>query len=332
MRGAVFYGKGDLRVEEMPRPRAEAGEVLVRLSVCGCCHTDLAILEGAYPLQTVPGAIGHEYAGTVVDVGEGVASLAVGDHVTALPLASCGHCYLCRRGREHLCLNPAERRGGYVEYAALPERQAYKLPTGVSDLAGSMAEPLAVCLHAVEQAGVSFGDTVVVIGAGPIGLTTVQATRLAGAGTIILSEPNEFRRDLGRQFGATVLVDPRHQSLAEIVRELTEGVGADSVLETVGLVPTIEEGPRLLRKGGTMVVVGVSSREAVARYNPFDLFYRELAIKGTMGSGRQMARAVSLLASLQPERLFTHDYPLEQVRQAIEHRRSGEGLKSYVSL
>ena len=87
MRGAVFYGKGDLRVEEMPRPQVVAGEVLVRISVCGCCHTDLAILEGAYPLRDVPGAIGHEYAGTVIEVGEGVTSLAVGDHVTALPLA-----------------------------------------------------------------------------------------------------------------------------------------------------------------------------------------------------------------------------------------------------
>lgn len=195
-----------------------------------------------------------------------------------------------------------------------------------------MVEPLSVCLHAVEQAGVAFGDTVVVIGGGPIGLTVVQAARLAGARAVILSEPNDYRRGLGQQRGATTLVDPRCQSLADVVLEATSSVGADSVLETVGLVPTLEECPRLLRKAGTAVIVGVSARDAVARYNPFDVFYRELAIKGTMGSGRQMARAVSLLPYLELDGLFSHGFALSEVRRAIEHRRSGEGLKSYVRL
>ncbi|MCL5110782.1 MAG: alcohol dehydrogenase catalytic domain-containing protein [Chloroflexi bacterium] len=332
MRGAVFYGKNDLRVEDMPLPQPVAGEVLIKIQVCGACHTDLAILEGAYPVRSLPITIGHEYAGTVVEVGEGVSSVRSGDNVTVLVAAGCGHCYLCRRGLEHLCPNPAPRRGGYMEYAAVPERQVYKLPQGVSALAGSMSEPVGVCLHAVERARLSPGDTVVVIGAGPIGLTVLQVARLAGAKTVILSEPNDYRRELGRKLGAALVVDPRREGLAAAVAEATEGVGADSVLETVGLVPTLEECPRLVRKGGTAVIVGVSAQEATARYNPFDLFYREVAIAGTIGVGQQMARAVSLLPELEMEGLFSHGFELADVRRAIEHRRGGEGLKSYVRL
>jgi threonine dehydrogenase-like Zn-dependent dehydrogenase len=332
MRVAVFYGKHDLRVEDMPLPRPAAGEVLIRIEVCGACHTDLAILEGAYPVRSLPTPIGHEYAGTVVELGEGVSNSRTGDRVTVLVAAGCGRCYLCRRGLEHLCATPLARRGGYMEFAAVPERQVYRLPTGVSALAGSMSEPLGVCLHAVERARVAPGDTVVVVGAGPIGLTVVQVARLAGAKTVVLSEPNESRRELGGKLGATLLVDPRRESLAEAVADVTEGVGADSVLETVGLVPTLEESPRLVRRGGTAVIVGVSAQDAVARYNPFDLFYREVAVAGTIGVGRQMARAVSLLPQLPMEGLFSHGFELADVRQAIEHRRSGEGLKSYVRL
>ena len=195
-----------------------------------------------------------------------------------------------------------------------------------------MVENVNTCVHAVDQAELSPGDTVAVVGGGPIGLTLVQVARIAGASLVLLSEPNELRRELGRELGADTVVDPTDEDPGEIVRQMTGDLGADIVFEAVGLPQTVEQSLHLVRRGGTVVLVGVCTPEATATFSPFDLFWREITLRGALGPGLSFERAVRLLPKLSVEKLLTHEFDLNHIHQAISHRRTGQGIKSFVRL
>ena len=332
MRCAAFYGKGDLRVEEWPTPCLGPFEALIKVSVCGFCHGDLLILDGSFPVPPPPFVLGHEYSGIVVELGQQTSTLQVGDHVAILPVENCGHCSLCRRGLHHLCVNRRGIHGGFAEYASVHERLCYRLPEGTSDLAGSMVENVNTSVHAVDQANLSPGDQVVVVGGGPIGLTLIQVLRLAGASRIIVSEPNKLRRDLALELGADVAVDPANEELERAVNQSTGSIGADIAFEVVGSAKTVEQCVHLVRRGGTVVLVGVSVPDVMAKLSPFELLWREITLRGAIGPGLSFERSVRLLPALSLERLMSDEFQLEDIHRALDHRRIGVGLKAFVRL
>ena len=203
MKASRFLGNKTFAVTDLPTPHAGPGELVLRNQVCGVCGTDVHIYHGEPGSADVnpPVVLGHEYSGEVVEVGEGVTGFAVGDHVTVDPNIYCGHCAYCQNGKKQLCPSMeavgVTRDGGFAQYSRIPASQAFKLEPTVPWEAAAMAEPLACCLHGIDLAGIQVGDKVCVVGGGAIGLLMVQLAKLSGASQIVLSEPNEKRRQVG---------------------------------------------------------------------------------------------------------------------------------------
>jgi len=328
----VLHGKGDLRAEERPIPTPGPGEALIKIAGCGICHTDLAMIDGDWPfLPKLPKVIGHEYAGTVTRLGAGTTGVAVGDRVAVLQVRPCGLCPPCRRGTPWLCLSPRRlESGGYAEYAALPEQCLFRVPANVSDEQAMTAEPFSVAVHSLDLAAFKPGETAVVVGGGAIGLGIVALLRHAGAGKIVVSEPDPQRREVASEFGADVALDPFACDLEQEVKARTDGMGIDAAFEAVGSAKTFEACLALVRAEGTVVVAGVAKPAAQARINPFDVFARQLTIRGSYGTWRTLQRAIDLLPEVRPERVLTHCFPLRELPRAMELRRQQIGIKAYV--
>ena len=221
MKASRFLGNKTFAVTDLPTPHAGPGELVLRNQVCGVCGTDVHIYHGEPGSADVnpPVVLGHEYSGEVVEVGEGVTGFAVGDHVTVDPNIYCGHCAYCQNGKKQLCPSMeaigVTRDGGFAQYSRIPASQAFKLEPTVPWEAAAMAEPLACCLHGIDLAGIQVGDKVCVVGGGAIGLLMVQLAKLSGASQIVLSEPNEKRRQVGLQLGANAAIDPTRPDAQE---------------------------------------------------------------------------------------------------------------------
>jgi 2-desacetyl-2-hydroxyethyl bacteriochlorophyllide A dehydrogenase len=314
-------GAGVSLVERELRSPGE-GELLVTVEASGLCGTDLHIAAGEYPFATGNVVLGHEYAGLVADVGPGVSQWAVGDRVVIDPNIPCRQCRACHRGETHLCANPAclgvTRDGGLASSSIVPATQAYRIPDGLSTLAASLTEPLACALHAVDRAELRPGDTAAVIGAGPIGLLCTSLLRAAGATRVLVSEPRDARRAAITTFGGEPVLPG----------DLPEGE-ADVVLECVGLPVTLAAAVPAARTGGTIVWVGVAAPDATVAVTPYDIFRRELTIRGTYTNPFTMDRSLALLASgaIPWEALITHRLPLDRFDEAWTAHRTGASLK-----
>jgi len=328
MKKAVIYGIGDLRITEMEIPRVTPGKVLIRISFCSVCGSDLHILEGHFPVP-FPYFPGHECSGIVAEVGEGVNMFKKGDRVVWVPMANpCGKCVFCRMGKDNFC--PNRRRadlGGFAEYALMEERQIYILPDGVPLDQGSLMEPLSVALHAGDLAEIQTGDRVLIIGGGAIGLLVLQVVRMSGARTVLLSEPDEQRRKLAKQLGAHIIIDPRTENLAQVVQAHTDGMGVDVVLEAAGVVEACEQSVELVRRGGRVIFVGVVPQGRKISLTHFDIFFKELVIKGVNINFHIYQRAVNLLPTFNLNPLLTHTFDLERLPEALETFKRRGGIK-----
>jgi threonine dehydrogenase-like Zn-dependent dehydrogenase len=259
MRAAVFQGVGNgLAVEERPVPVPDPRHVVIKVGSCGVCGTDLHFTDGHGLLQMPPGTVlGHEFAGEVVDVGPGIESLAVGDHITALAIASCGRCANCKAGDPQWCCGDPKLFGGagaYAQYATVAEPQAVKLPPGLSWSDGALVEPLAVGLHAAHLAHLPPGSDVLVIGAGPIALSTVYWARRMGAGRIVVQARSRRRERYALDLGATEFIVSGDNPVAEAVEALH--CPPSLVFEAAGVPGTIEQSMQVVQPRGTVVVLG----------------------------------------------------------------------------
>jgi (R,R)-butanediol dehydrogenase / meso-butanediol dehydrogenase / diacetyl reductase len=265
MKGAVYYGPRDIRLEDLPTPEAGPGELLIEVARNGLCGSDLHTYLGASKggaSMHVPGVVlGHEFSGIVREVGTGVTDIAVGAAVAIAPIEWCGSCYACSHSWPQMCrklgLYGGYRlplHGGLAEYAVVSRRSAFTVPVGLGVVEAALAEPMAVAVHAVRRAPTTLGTTVLVLGAGPIGLGVLQAVRAAGATTIIVSEPSLARRDAARRLGASVVIDPTIENLRHVVRDLVRD-GVDLVFETTAKDSALSQGLQALRPRGTLVSV-----------------------------------------------------------------------------
>jgi len=267
----LVTGKGRLELIEMPTPTPAAGKAVVEIAYCGICGTDVHAYQSGEPYN--PAICGHEWTGHVSAVGAGVAHVREGDRVAVGIAAACGACASCRRGDAAHCdtafmgaigVGPlAAAHGGFAAAIAIDASRIYPVLPKLSDVEAAMLEPATVAVHAVRRTDIRLGDSVVVLGAGPIGLLVLQAARAAGAGCVILVEPEPRRRALGAAVGADAVLDPRAEAdLPGKVNALVGASGADVVFECAGIPATIDQSVALVRRGGVVSLVGVPSRPA----------------------------------------------------------------------
>lgn len=337
MKASRFLGNKTFAVTDLPTPHAGPGELVLRNQVCGVCGTDVHIYHGEPGSADVnpPVVLGHEYSGEVVEVGEGVTGFAVGDHVTVDPNIYCGHCAYCQNGKKQLCPSMeaigVTRDGGFAQYSRIPASQAFKLEPTVPWEAAAMAEPLACCLHGIDLAGIQVGDKVCVVGGGAIGLLMVQLAKLSGASQIVLSEPNEKRRQVGLQLGANAPIDPTRPDAQEAFAQVLGG-GANVVIECVGNVPAVKSAFQFAGKGATVLLFSVPKVDATFDLPLFDVYKKELTIKGSFVNPDTHARAVALINSgkVDFDPIITHRFTLDQLPEAIAMQMSDASIKVVV--
>jgi L-iditol 2-dehydrogenase len=328
MKAAVFHGKFDVKVEEVPKPELKPDEVLIKVEACGVCGTDLHIYEGAEgAAKTVPPTIlGHEFSGTVCEVGSDVKSIKVGQRVCVDPNDMCGKCYYCRNGQAHFCENMigygTTVNGGFAEYCAVREKQVYVLPEHLSFEEGAMAEPVACCLHGLDLAGVKPGHTVMLFGGGPIGLIMLQLVKISGAARIILVEPIAEKRELGIKLGADIAIDPFNESIDSVLKSNSiENI--DVTIECVGLKSTMLDAIKYTGRGGTAMLFGLTEPNCEIPLKPFDVFKREITIKASFINPYTQKRAVDLLSTyrIDVSSLISDVVSIDNINEVFETKK-----------
>lgn len=320
MNAAVFYQAHRLLVENLPMPEPEDDQVVLRVMACGVCGTDVHIYEGDEGAAQTPAGttLGHEFAGVVTAVGRSVSGFRPGDRVCVDPNKLCGSCDYCRSGMGHFCEHMTgigtTVHGGFAEYCAVPQSQAYHIPDWVTFQQAAMTEPVACCLHGVDLCEISCGDTVMVLGGGMIGLIMVQLARLSGAGRVILSEPVESKRALGKQLGADLCLDPSAGDLpAQLQREGVGRVGV--VIECAGRTETVTQALDCAGNKATVMLFGLTKPSDQVAVQPFQLFKKELTLKTSYINPYTQKRALDLIGSgrLDVSSMVCQTAPLDQL-------------------
>jgi len=334
MLGAVYRSKGVLEVVETEEPSVRSPEdVMVRVKACGVCGTDLKMLAGEYEGTEPPVILGHEFSGEVAGLGKSVRGLSLGDRVVVDPNLTCGVCFYCRNSQENLCIRMStagmNRNGGMAEYCLVDARTVYKIPLTMEFETAAFAEPLACVLNGVARARVKPGESVGVIGMGPIGLLFARALQRAGAANVIGFEVSEKRADRARRLGVSTVVDPSNESWQREVRSLTEGRGLDAAVDTAALPAATKTALESVRRGGRVVIFGIPPHGATLEIETELLVKSELELCGSFIDRHTFPRAIELLSSRSVEvgSLLTHLFPLRNAQAAFGVVRGGTGLK-----
>jgi 2-desacetyl-2-hydroxyethyl bacteriochlorophyllide A dehydrogenase len=330
MQAMVLEATGRLAREEVARPPARAGEVLVRVTHTGICGTDLKIYNGSIPVNC-PLVMGHEVAGEVVEsAAESAAGgLARGDRVIVDPVLFCGNCFHCRRGQTNLCsdgkLIGRDSDGGFAEYAAVPATHAFRLPASIDLRTAPLVQVATTCLHAQRSTPLFAGESVVVLGLGVSGQLHVQIAKGRGAGLVIGVSRGAFKREMACSLGADLAIESGPGALAKVL-EATEGRGADVVIESTGVMPAVAEAIRMARFGGQVLLFGIMSAGVLSANQgalPFyDLYFKEL----TLHNGRA-AKAEDF-----PDMLRLVDRGAVRLEPLVTHRMSLGELESAIGL
>lgn len=345
MKAAVFLGPGNIEVREVPEPQVEPGEVLIRVEACAICGTDVRIFQFGHHHVKPPQITGHEIAGEIVALGEGVEGYRVGDRVAVITVISCGRCRYCRRGLQNLC--PEQRYigyhypGGFAEFMKMPREGVVRgnllvLPKDMDLLEASLIEPLSCVINGQSYLGIGLGETVLVIGAGPIGCMHVAMARNHGAGKIFLADISDERLELAQRIQADVYINPQRENLKERILELTDGLGVDVVVVAASSGSAQEEALELVAPQGRVSLFGGLPREKpTITFNSNIVHYKEIGVFGVFAShASQYEEAARLIYTRRvPARnLITHVMPLEDIVRGIELVKSGKALKAVVAL
>lgn len=317
---------GKMEIVEEPVPEAGRGQVLVRIEYNGICGSDVHFFKDGRVgdcVLTDKFVLGHEVSGTVVELGEGVENLSVGDRVALEPGYACGKCEFCKSGRYNLCPDvkffaAPPVRGALQEYVAHPADMCFKLPDNVSTMEGALVEPLAVGLHATGLGNVGLGQSVVILGAGCIGLVTLLSARARGASKIIVADLYEKRLEYAREMGADVTINAQTEDVPGRIREILKE-GPDVVLETAGSPATIAQTAHIAKRGGTIVLVGMSAQSEIS-YNFFQIMEKEATVKCVFRYRNLYPTAIAAIASgsINVKQIVTHEFSLEDSNLAFD--------------
>ncbi len=345
MKSAFLIGPQQFEIRQGPEPAAPEGGLVLKTEACGVCGSDLRRWREGPPAGVAGIVQGHELAGTVVAVGRGVTYYKVGDRLALAPDIHCGRCYYCQRGLFNLCndlrllgITPGYP-GGFAEKVVLSREVldngiAHPMPDGLPFAEGALAETLSSVLACHDKAATSLDDTVVVMGSGPIGCLHIAVAKARGA-RVIVSEPNETRREVATRFGPDATVDPFGEDLAARVREMTGGVGADITICANPVAATQTQAVEITRKAGRVVLFGgLPKTSPMASLNSNLIHYGEIEVVGSFSyHPTYHALALDLLQRrlIPADRLITHTFNLDEIGRAFETAASGEGLKVIVT-
>lgn len=310
MKAALWYGKNDVRVEDIAEPIVKAGSVKIKVKWCGICGSDLHEYLGgpifipvgqAHPLSgdVAPVVLGHEFSGEIVEIGEGVSNFSVGDRVIVEPIVACGKCDACREGKYNLCSSLGFHGlcgggGGFAEYTVFPAEFVHKMPDEMTYENGALVEPMAVALHSIRMAKFMTGDTALVLGSGPIGLATIECLKAAGAKLVIVLQRKSVRQEYAKRAGADVVLDPNEVNVVEEVKKLTGGIGVDASFETTGAQIGFNIGLDSLKFEGTMVITSIWEKET--SFNPNVLVFSEKKIVGTIAYRHEFPATIAQMS------------------------------------
>jgi len=324
MRAAVFEKPRKITVKEVPIPQINDDEILIRIEYTGICGTDWSIYTGKYSADKLPLIAGHEFSGTVVEIGSNVIGLEKEDRVTADINTGCGHCYYCKKGLTLLCPEFIQLGihidGTFAEYVKVPWKLVHKIPESMNMLKAAFVEPASCVIHSLKAMGMPVGSSIAILGSG-LGSLHAAAAKTRGAAPIIVVGRNKRRLEIARKMGAdiTVSLDDYPDPVTRI-KELTAGRGVDFVVESVGTSKTYEQALAMLRPGGTLAAFGITGEDDVMNLKPVDLVLSEKKITSSCaGVGEDWTDAVTLLANnrINPEPLFSKIMPLEKTEEAL---------------
>jgi len=339
MKALVLEEYKKLVINDVPEPAIASGEVLIQVHSCGICGSDVHGYDGSSGRRIPPVIMGHEASGTIAKLGADVTGFAEGDRVTFDSMISCGRCRFCRGGTPNLCddrmvlgvsCEDYRRNGAFAEYVNVPAHIVFKVPEVLPFNEAAMVEPVSVAVHAVNLTPVGLADTALVVGAGMIGLLTVQALRAAGCGTIIATDLADDRLEAAKKMGADVTLNPKSTDVVETAKELTNGAGVDIAMEAVGAEVTVATAIDSVRKGGSITLIG--NIAPTINFGVQSVVTREIAVRGSCASsndypacldlmGRGVIRTTDLISATTPledgpvmfDRLYGHEPGLTKV-------------------
>jgi L-iditol 2-dehydrogenase len=334
MMAAVLYGKEDLKIEAVPVPRIGRDDVLVRVKTALTCGTDVKVFQRGYHARMIvpPALFGHELAGDIVAVGENVRGFRIGQRVVAANSAPCGKCFYCRRDNENLCEDLLFNNGAYAEYIRIPgrivERNLYEIPPHVSYQDAALIEPLACVLRGLDETSIRPGDTIAILGLGPIGMMFVRLAKVYGARVIAIGR-RQSQLDRAAKMGADeLLVSVDGADLPTQVRDLTEGYGADVAIEAVGLPETWETAVRLLRRGGTVNFFGGCPNDSVISLDTSLMHYSEITCTASFHhTPKHIRKALEIVirGDITSNDFVNRVEPLSNLLKVLQHLMSHNG-------
>jgi len=335
MRAVLFDGT-EIKLVEKAIRKIRTDEVLLKVSVCGICGTDIKILAGKSHASP-PVILGHEFCGIVEECGNNVQTLAKGDFVSVDPNIFCGHCQYCRKGKVNLCENlialGVDIDGGFAEYCIVPKKQCYKIPKTLAPVMAALMEPLSCVIYGFQHADIQPGDSVAIVGGGVIGIMMLKLARLSAARQIIVVEPDAKRRELCRAIGADAVFNPNDKNADEEIIKFTRG-GAEVVIECVGSVAAVDQAYRLVKNGGKLIIFGVSSVDQKWAISPYDIFRKDITIKGSFLNPFTLKTAVDLVTcgKIKLDDLDIHAFPLNVIQEAFKNQIQQKSLKTVIDL
>ncbi|WP_421566860.1 zinc-dependent dehydrogenase [Ochrobactrum sp. EDr1-4] len=339
MKAGLLKEPNNLLFEAVADPKLSAGDVLIRVKAATVCGTDIRIFRGRKTVGVrYPSILGHEFSGEVVDNG-GHSQFACGDAVAVCPAIPCGYCDYCKRGYENICQNLTaigyEIDGAFAEYIRIPakaveSRNVFKIPTTLSWEKAALVEPLSCVLNGQEKIGIEVGDSVVILGSGPIGLLHTKLARHSGASKIIVSEPSATRRHAAIAAGADVVVDPVNEDLNAIVSQHTKGIGADKLIVAIGVTKLANDALSLVRHRGKISLFAGFSSMDMATMDVNLIHYNELIVTGSFGLNRlQFEKSLDMITTgqIEVESMLTHRFELKDIGAALETAEKGSAVK-----
>lgn len=338
MKAALMYGPSDIRVEEVDRPECPEGGFILKVIAIGLCGSDIRNLTTDSRKGQYPHIYGHEITGIVDEVSESCTKYKVGDRLYIYPVDHCMECEACRTGHSEMCENGGDytnRQGGFADYVPVTKTQVerdsiYRIPEGISFERASLGEPLSSVYACQENIGVGFGDTIVIIGAGPIGCFHAKLAKLRGAKKVIMIEINDKRLEMTKQFGVDHTINSLNEDPIEAVKKLTDGKGADKVISANPSTAAQAQAIFMAKKTGIIVFFGGVAKGALTELDTNYIHYNGLWIYGHYGANSmQVQKSFELAISdeFEAEKFITHELPLSEINKGIELTKTGEAIK-----
>jgi L-iditol 2-dehydrogenase len=340
MKAIEYHAPGDIRVGQVPMPQCGDDEILAKVDACAVCGTDLKTYLHGNPRIKPPRTMGHEFTAIVETVGAGVSDFRKGQRIVMATSVSCGDCAYCARGLDNLCLNLSPMgfsyNGGMAQYITIPSRalingHVIEVPEGVKPEHAALAEPVSCAVNACGNCNIEQGDTVLVTGAGPMGIINACVARHLGAEKIIIAETNPVRLDQAKVFGFDLLINPGQQDLQEAVIGFTGGLGADVVIVAAPAKEPQEQALDLVRKQGTVCLfASLPAGKSMLSLDSRKIHYNEIHVVGSSDSTpTHVANAIEMIAGGQipVDKIATHVLPLDDVFQAFDLMQSGKALR-----